>query len=196
MSRFLIDLAVSILPPHRRDWGEAMRAEFAAIPNPREAFGFALGCLWAALSERITVMKLITAIGRIGVGLVTLAYSSVFLMGAFNLWLHPGGGAVFGNNIPVLMTWILAMGFTHAFAGFFLIRWRPKLFAVFCALAVLPAVGLTLAGGVLNHWHNAASYTWPFIPLTLLVAAAVFLDWLDREPAKPNSPLPFRGEAG
>lgn len=182
MTRFLIDLACRILPPHRREWGDAMRAEFAAIP-PRDALGFALGCLWAALTIRITAMQLITAIGRFGVGIVTLLYSGLFLWGVVNQLSHTDGRAMFDQ--PLMYAWTLSMGLTHACAGIFLIRWTPKLFFTSCIAACGPVLALTLGGALSRHMPHVLSYAWPCVPLALLVTAALFLDWLSREPQRP-----------
>ncbi len=204
MNRFLIDLARRILPPHRREWGDAMQAELATISDRREATGFALGCLWAALSERITAMKMIVAVGRLGVGLVSLLTGGLFLICLPNAVMimlglqpdsfhdmlirhhHMRAAADHVRAYPYMLAFASLMAVSYIGAGIFLIRWQPRPFAVFCALAALPAVGLTLAGLFLRVSGQPLSYAWPFIPLTLLVVAAVFLDWLSREPARDH----------
>jgi uncharacterized membrane protein (UPF0136 family) len=52
MSRLLVTLATSFLPPSRRAWGQAMKAEYDALPERQDAF--ALGCLGASLRENVT----------------------------------------------------------------------------------------------------------------------------------------------
>lgn len=45
----ILRLALRILPPSMRDWGEAAASEAEGLEPPREAVAFALGCLgWAA----------------------------------------------------------------------------------------------------------------------------------------------------
>ncbi|HUO98420.1 MAG TPA: hypothetical protein VMU01_07110, partial [Rhizomicrobium sp.] len=57
LAQRLIDHAVSVMPEHRRDWAEAMRAEFHALPTDREALAWATGCVWASYCERIQPMQ-------------------------------------------------------------------------------------------------------------------------------------------
>jgi hypothetical protein len=47
MTHPLITLATFLLPPSRREWGQAMRAEYDALPEGRSAFAW--GCLGASL---------------------------------------------------------------------------------------------------------------------------------------------------
>lgn len=48
LSRLVLAVAVRSLPTHRRGWGMAMEAEFAATVADRRVLGFALGCLGMA----------------------------------------------------------------------------------------------------------------------------------------------------
>jgi len=180
----LIDLAARLLQPHHRDWAEAMRAELAAIP-PDEQFGFALGCLWAALLERIRLMKAFVILGRWGVGLVTTLYGAFFLyeFSSTVILLTSTRTNPFVSRFPYICIFALLMGLSHAGAGLSLILWRPRGFMACCTLALIPAIGLTLFGA-LNHLPRPESYAWPFEPLALLVAAAAFLWWLDRKPRR------------
>lgn len=178
----LIDLAARLLPPHRRDWAEAMRAELTAIPADAH-MDFALGCLWAALMERISLMKIFIALGRWGVGLVTSLFGAFFGLELFNGLMH---AELRDHGFPWLWLapWASLMAVAYVAAGVSLILWRPRLFIVSCALALLPAIELILYG-VLNHAPRVDSYAWPFAPLALLVIAATFLSWLDHKPQKP-----------
>lgn len=45
----LLTAAVATLPADRRDWGSAMTAELAQVPDPRERWSFATGCARTAL---------------------------------------------------------------------------------------------------------------------------------------------------
>lgn len=51
MSELLLDLVLRFVPPERRAWGKAMRAEVAAIEEPRSRRRFARGCVRAALAS-------------------------------------------------------------------------------------------------------------------------------------------------
>jgi hypothetical protein len=50
---WLLRLTARLLPPHRKEWGDAMHREIDAIESPRAARAWARGCAWAALTERI-----------------------------------------------------------------------------------------------------------------------------------------------
>jgi hypothetical protein len=52
MSALILKLALVLLPPSRRTWGQAMKAEFACLPQGQTSF--ALGCLGASLKENVT----------------------------------------------------------------------------------------------------------------------------------------------
>ena len=181
-ARRLIDLAARLLPPHRRDWAEAMRAELSILP-PAEQYGFALGCLWAALCERINLMKAFVALGRWSVGIVTILYGAFFGLELFNGLTH---AELRDHGFPWLWLapWASLMAVAYVAAGVSLILWRPRLFGAAGALALLPAVELTVFG-VMNHAPRVLSYAWPFAPLALLVIASAFLSWLERDPQTP-----------
>ena len=48
-ARSLVSMATRLLPAQRRDWGQAMQAEFDAVPGPWARWRFALGCARMAL---------------------------------------------------------------------------------------------------------------------------------------------------
>jgi heme/copper-type cytochrome/quinol oxidase subunit 3 len=68
MNHLIMKLALALLPPSRRAWGEAMMGEFAALPERQT--DFALGCLGASLKETIMTGE---GLARIGFGLVVAA---------------------------------------------------------------------------------------------------------------------------
>lgn len=180
-------LAARILPGHRRAWGEAMAAEVAAIDNPRDAIVFAAGCLWAALSERITFMKAFVFAGRFGVGLVTVLYALSFLYFTSN-------GLGRDNpppHLPFLLGWQVSTGLSHLAAAGFLVFWRPKPFLWACAAAAVPASALTIFGltgmimGKLAPGTMVISFAWPFVPIAMLMGAAWLFAWLEQTPKKP-----------
>jgi hypothetical protein len=87
MSRHLITLATALLPPSRRAWGHAMKAEYDALLAGHSAF--ALGCLGASLRENVTTGE---GWARMGLG-VTLALLVPVLAHQFD-WL----GSIIGYN--------------------------------------------------------------------------------------------------
>ncbi|ETA71138.1 hypothetical protein [Actinospica robiniae] len=54
----ILGVAVALFPPDRRDWGQAMRAELAALEDPAARRRFALGCLRVALTRPSTLRTL------------------------------------------------------------------------------------------------------------------------------------------
>jgi hypothetical protein len=57
LALWLMEHSAAVMPPERRGWSEAMRAEFACMPNDREALTWAVGCLWASYRERMQPMN-------------------------------------------------------------------------------------------------------------------------------------------
>jgi hypothetical protein len=83
------------MPEHRRDWAEAMRVEFHALPTDREALAWATGCVWASYCERIEPMQVfLTSLLRAVIeGLVVAA----FILGLLYLPLLWGSKAYVGT---------------------------------------------------------------------------------------------------
>lgn len=79
MSRLALKLAIALLPPKRRVWGEAMRGEYEHLRDNQIAF--ALGCLGSSLKENVTTGE---GWARIGFGLVLLF--SFWLAGYWTYW--------------------------------------------------------------------------------------------------------------
>ncbi len=185
IARHILRLATAILPPHRRAWGEAMQRELDVIDAPRDALTFALGCLWAACSERISLMTLFVSIGRWGVGLVTIAYGATYLYFLKGLWAARDD---LPYSLPFITAWMILSGLSHITAGTFLIRWRPRVFAWACAACAIPAAAL-IVHGLSHHTLTSAmpllSYGWQLVPLAMLVIAAAFLWWLGQTPKRP-----------
>ncbi len=175
----LVRLAARILPDHRRAWGEAMAAEVTAIDAPRDALLFAAGCLWAALSERITFVKAFVFAGRLGVGLVTLLYGLAFLY-----FMNNGLGRDSPPlHLPFLLGWQAAMGIGYLAAAGFLVFWRPRPFLWACVVAAIPSLGLTILG-LVNKTPSIIAFAWPVVPLVMLMGAAWLFAWLEQEPKK------------
>jgi hypothetical protein len=68
MTRLLITLASALLPPSRREWGQAMKAEYDALPEGRGTFAW--GCLGASLKENVTTGE---GWARLGLGVALAA---------------------------------------------------------------------------------------------------------------------------
>jgi hypothetical protein len=87
---WLLAAAVRLLPPGRRAWGSAMRAELAGIDARRERWEFAGGCTRALMTRSATAR-------RIGYPLLTVAAVSVALWWTGRITyvpLHVGSMAV------------------------------------------------------------------------------------------------------
>jgi hypothetical protein len=104
MNRLIITLATALLPPSRSAWGQAMKAEFDALPEGRTVF--ALGCLGASLRENVT-----TGEGWARMGLGTMM---VFLAGLLVIQVNWLGDVIAFNKVadwPHLFTkisWFVA----------------------------------------------------------------------------------------
>ncbi|ESQ88575.1 hypothetical protein ABAC460_15360 [Asticcacaulis sp. AC460] len=180
LAKFLADLAARLLPANRHAWGEAMRQEVRAIESAPDALAFAGGCLWAALCERITVMKAIVFTGRLVVGLVTALYGVMFLV----MMVNGLTGQAVQPVQPWIVVWVAAMGFSDLAAAAGLVFWKPKLFWTAFVLAALPSLGLTVFG-LATRSDMFLRFAWPFVPLALLAGAALFLAWLERGSRRP-----------
>jgi hypothetical protein len=88
MSRLLMKLAVALLPPNRKEWGEAMMGEFESAPTAKKQF--AIGCLHASLIENFT-----NVFGLARLGFLVLQAIAIGIMG---LWA--AGLVVFINDLP------------------------------------------------------------------------------------------------
>lgn len=64
LATLILEHALRVMPPARREWIRAMRAEFAHAPNAGAATLFALGCLRASCSQRIEDMKIFALLTR------------------------------------------------------------------------------------------------------------------------------------
>lgn len=72
MNDLIMRLAIALLPPSRKAWGEAMLTEYALLEDGQN--GFAFGCLWASLKENVT-----TGEGWARVGFLIPLFFSVLL---------------------------------------------------------------------------------------------------------------------
>jgi hypothetical protein len=55
MNRLIMKLALALLPPCRRAWGQAMMGEFESLPSGQ--IGFAIGCLRTSVRENLLTIQ-------------------------------------------------------------------------------------------------------------------------------------------
>ncbi len=202
LSEDVMNWAVRLMPPGRQGWAEAMRQEFAAVAEV-DRLEFAFGCLWAAMRERIDAVQMIVAVGRWGVGLVTLVYAGLHLFGA--AWVtsvllggpdhyhdlliahgHLKAAADLQASRPWLLLYLVPMGVGNLLAAVFLVWWRPNLFMAGCAVVAMTTAASMAGPLVTGHLHNGTLYGWQFVPLFMLVGAAALLAWVaSRKSKKP-----------
>lgn len=145
----LMEHANVVMPAGRKDWAEAMRSEFAAITNDREALAWASGCVWASYLERIDPMDVLLK----------------SLVRAAALWLWPLCGVAVAAVIAVIRPrpeftmdwffWKAVHGLSILFAGAFL-------FLVVCEIAI--ARYWSAPGKIFQKTlvRSAAVWFWPF----------------------------------
>ena len=83
---FASRLAMRMLPPHRKEWGEAMLNEAAYIEQREAASQWVLGCVVTALRERV-VFELGRTFMTRRVLKVLLGIGAVLLMGAVGTYV-------------------------------------------------------------------------------------------------------------
>ncbi|MFC4043079.1 hypothetical protein ACFO1B_32010 [Dactylosporangium siamense] len=76
MTDALLALVVRLLPARHRDWGEAMRAETAALPAGRERWAHALGCAGAVLAQPAAVRAVGYPLAAVAVLAAVLRWSA------------------------------------------------------------------------------------------------------------------------
>jgi hypothetical protein len=196
----LLQSAVAVMPAHRRDWAEGMRAELAAIEDPGSALAFALGGLWTACQQRMSPMRIMLFTARQAVAAVSLltAAAHAFLpvnmaAVAIDLRRHgldgwAGRFALFkGQTATEALASVLAIPLWHAAAmmllaasfataAWFLARWNPKalMIAVTAGLVLHTVNTLALlASGPTPFLMNPTAAWLDYTALTLLLAAGL-----------------------
>jgi hypothetical protein len=206
-----MDHAARVMPPARRDWGLAMRAELAAIASADDALAFAAGCVWAAYRERISPMRIALLTGRLAVAAVSLltaaahAFMPLYMLAiVVDLKRHgldgwAGGFRLFqGTSADGAVAGVLLIPGWHAAA-------MLGLAGAFAAAAWFTARGdfkrllIAVGAGVAIHTANtlALMATWPspylvhpavawldYLAFALLLAAAGAFRGLGRWSAK------------
>jgi hypothetical protein len=70
MSNIILNLAIALMPPNRRAWGIAMKAEYEYLGAGQDAFAF--GCLGASLKENVSTLQ-----GWVRLALITIVCSAL-----------------------------------------------------------------------------------------------------------------------
>jgi hypothetical protein len=164
----LLDHAARVMLPARRGWIQAMRAELAYIPNPLEAFVFALGCVRASYAVRVLEMTTLAGFAR-----WTLAVYALICAGGYAV---ATALMIAIKATPQLAPRDLGAGPGTAETLLFFQTypvWR---------LAILPLVGVFLAGGAVMLARRRPD---AFALLVLGVAGAVLVAVLDRGASWP-----------
>ena len=116
LAQRMMDHAAAVMPAERKDWAEAMRAEFSATTTDREALAWASGCVWASYRERIQPMDVLvkSLVRAAAVWLVLFAFVCLLVL------LDPRPG-----RDPEL--WKLARLLTEFYGGMFATLWVCEL---------------------------------------------------------------------
>lgn len=79
-------LAIRLLPPHRKEWGEAMLNEAAYIKSRAAASRWVLGCVLTAIGERVVFVMGRTFMTR-RIFKVMLGLGAVLVIGAVGTYI-------------------------------------------------------------------------------------------------------------
>ena len=156
-----------LLPPSRREWGQAMRAELDHLPSDRDALAWAIGCLVAGSKERINVM--LTGNLRISRWILVPEMLLCFVPLTF-AWLDAVGA---GSGIMRLGGHVIDKRFLHGPGG-------TLVLVALAAAAVLGALGPLSLGAAFrwivagrppaSRWFRAALVAGPAIYGALTLA--------------------------
>jgi len=177
--------AVRIASDRRRTWAMAMQRELQDADDP---LSWAAGCLLTLLIERLQPMQTLVTAARWFVAAVTAAYAAFHFKMAWNgamvlmggpdwyydkliAWGHPDQAEGYQQAQPFIFAYMLLIGITHLGAAIFLVRWRPKAFYAFLAVAAVMVLAFT---GLRVIPFQAG-------PLALLAAAACVLALMNRK---------------
>lgn len=174
---------VARLPPSRREWGEAVLAEWSALPPEAQRLGWALGGLWFILKNRRSEMPQPIAVWLVRVAAVLgvvsvapLAYAQVLVL------RDDAPDATFRSSVVMLAAQVLvAVAFLAS-----LRRWPLRALTLVVAI-VAYAGAAAFAGWDNGGWPLVAAIVFPAAP-ALLATPIVVLDLVDRRRPKPASP--------
>ena len=206
----LIGAARRLLPPERRDWADAMRAEMTYLPDGT-ALQWALGCLIAAIKQRFTPMHtgnlntsrwvmFIETLGCFGPATLawyewTFGWSGVVRLNAEIIDKYflsaPGGGYVLGLMIGFAVSGLIGpiglwLGLRYVFLGRAL-RNRALGFTLIAGVVLQ-----SLAGAVGTLWVGTGDFATSmqlFVLLTSLpIVGMLHLMYLGRAASSPLPP--------
>jgi hypothetical protein len=206
----LFDAARRLLPPERRDWAEAMRAEADYVSQDKR-LRWALGCVWTAIKQRFDPMKtgdyrvsrgvmLVEAIGSFGP--LSLGWFEIVFGGSGIVRLtdkivdkyflaDPGGRymvvMMFVNGVIGLLGPIgLLLGLRYALTGRG-IESRVVGWTMTAAPVVVNLIG-TIAGRFWGPSDFHVPLTFTFLFAWLPAAVILHLTYLARPP-QPSAPV-------
>jgi hypothetical protein len=171
---------VDRLPPPRRAWGEAVLAEWSALPPEAQRLSWALGGLWFILKNRRSEMPqpvavwLVRVVAILGVvSVAPLAYAQVLVL------RDDAPDATFRSSVVMLAAQMLvAVAFLAS-----LRRWPLR--AVTLVVAILVYAGAAAFAGWDNGgWPVLAAIVFPAAP-ALLVTPIVVIDLTTRRHSEP-----------
>lgn len=190
LAKRLLDHALKVMPPARRDWVRAMQAELDYIPDPPVAVLFALGGVWTSYGQRAIETLTLARLTRWTLATAALAWAGCYAVATAmmigikatpgitpqDLGSGPGTAANlrFFQTYPMTNVAILpVVALLLAAGAVLLVRRRPD---------ALPLLALALTGGLIiaiadlgKDWPLAWSSGW-MVPLLCL--APVW--WLSR----------------
>jgi hypothetical protein len=146
----LLRHVAAVMPAHRRDWAQGMRAELAAIDEAGPALAFAAGCAWTAYQQRMSPMRIALFTARLAVAVVSLLTAAAHAFAPLNMlaiavdlklngldgWA--GRFRLFkGHTADEALAAVLSFPVWHvaalliqaagfAAAAWFLVRWNPR----------------------------------------------------------------------
>lgn len=190
IARWMMALAICWLGDARRDWAEAMRAEYFEATDAGEALAFAAGCLSSAartmLAEaegRFAVATHVLAVGVLvpmaGLLLVSAALGFPYLafeaVGAGELgsgWPHVAVNAGNRNGVPLLALLTGVIGIGHVAVAWALLERDWERVARFGRIGAAMLVTMVAFSGVLFLYDPCA------LPQLAVVSVELALLWM------------------
>ncbi len=124
----LLAAAVWLLPPQHHEWGQAMRAELAALPSARARWAFAAGCLRAVARPGQVVRYLVAvaaavtlALGSGTTGALRVEVIGLGLLVPVALWRLGRRDALVGAVGPTRIARVARRGWLAVLAGCFVV---------------------------------------------------------------------------
>lgn len=152
LSARALRVAVAFLPSGRREWGEAMESELAAVPGRRARAVFALGCIAACLKEGTAAMDFAIRSVRILSILLMLGVAAASANSASRL-----------SESDASIAFVLAMSGTFfvAAAAWTYLRGPLALIQAASTMTLVYAMAMLFTrfgSPAAEHWPNAAFY--------------------------------------